>query len=98
MYHPAVARQPHNHTHISSWSPDRVAIEVDSDEAGTLVVHDIDYPGWVAEVDGRSTPILRTDALFRGVKVGAGHHVVAFRFAPLSLANLRDALLGLWAH
>jgi hypothetical protein len=98
MYHPVAVRQPHNHTHISSWSPDRVAIEVDSDEAGILVVHDIDYPGWVAEVDGQPAPILRTDALFRGVKVGAGHHVVAFRFAPLSLANLRDALLGLWAH
>jgi hypothetical protein len=49
----------------------------------------------VAKVDGRPTPIVRTNVLFRGVEVADGHHVVEFRFEPFSYANLRAAALGL---
>jgi hypothetical protein len=97
MYHPVAVRHVHSSARIRSWSPDRVEVEVDSDEAGTLTVHELDYPGWAAEVDGQPSPILRSDTLFRSVQVSAGRHLVVFRFAPLSFANLRDALLGLWA-
>ena len=51
-----------------------------------------DRPGWVAEIDGVRTPVLRADVLFRGVEVPAGQHRLVFRFAPFSLDNLRDAL------
>jgi hypothetical protein len=30
------------------------------------------------------------------VEVSEGHHVVVFRFDPFSLANLRNALVGLF--
>jgi uncharacterized membrane protein YfhO len=98
VHHPPPAPQPRGRAQIRSWSPDRVAIEVESDEAGTLILHDLHYPGWVAEVDGRPVRIRRADRLFRSVRVAAGRHVVVFRFAPLSPANLREALLGLWAR
>jgi uncharacterized membrane protein YfhO len=58
-----------------------------------LVLHDTYYPGWIAEVDGRSVPILRADVLFRGVELDAGRHRVVFRFAPLSAGHLADALV-----
>jgi hypothetical protein len=77
---------------IVSWRADRVAIETDSDLGGMLALHDIYYPGWVAEIDGARAPILRADVLFRGLEVPAGHHQIVFRFAPFSLDNLRDAL------
>jgi uncharacterized membrane protein YfhO len=70
-------------------------VEVDNKQSGILVVHEAYYPGWVAEVDGQPARILRTNVLFRGVEVGAGHHLVVFRFEPFSLSNLRDALLAL---
>jgi hypothetical protein len=38
---------------------------------------------------------MRTNVLFRGVEVGAGRHIVEFRFEPLSYANLRAAALAL---
>ena len=84
-----------NYAQIVSWQHDRIEVEVDSLQPGVLVLHDLFYPGWFAEVDGVPAPILRANVLFRGVEVGAGRHSVVFRFAPLALANLRDAFLGL---
>jgi hypothetical protein len=82
---------------IVSWAPDRITIEAESERGGVLVLHDTYYPGWIAEVDGRATPILRADILFRGVELPPGFHRVVFRFAPLSLDNLKSALkLVLW--
>ena len=77
---------------IVSWRPDRVEIETDSDLGGMLALHDVYYPGWIAEIDGARAPILRADVLFRGLEVSAGRHRIVFRFAPFALDNLRDAL------
>jgi hypothetical protein len=77
---------------IVSWRPDRVEIETDSDLGGMLALHDIYYPGWIAEIDGSRVPILRADVLFRGLEVSAGRHQIVFRFAPFALDNLREAL------
>ncbi len=76
---------------IASWRPGKVEIEVRAAQAGVLVLHDIFYPGWVAEIDGTRVPVLRAEVLFRAVEVPAGSHTVVFRFEPLSLANLADA-------
>jgi hypothetical protein len=75
-----------------SWRADRVEIETDSDLGGMLALHDIYYPGWIAEIDGARAPILRADVLFRGLEVPAGRHRIVFRFAPFALDNLRAAL------
>jgi len=45
--------------------PGRVEAVATSTEGGLLVLHDSYYPGWMAEVDGKSTPIRRADLLFR---------------------------------
>jgi len=82
-------------TRILSWRPDRVEIEVQNRQHGILILHEAFYPGWVAEVDGERTPILRANVLFRGVELGEGQHTVVFRYAPFSLDNLRAAMLGL---
>ena len=74
------------------WRPDRVEVEAESEAGGMLVLHDIWYPGWIAEIDGVRAPILRADVLFRGVEIPSGRHRVVFRFAPFGLDNLRAAL------
>ncbi|HLF23062.1 MAG TPA: YfhO family protein, partial [Burkholderiales bacterium] len=79
---------------IVLWRPDRIEIDVQSDLGGILVLHDVYYPGWIAEIDGKEVPILRADVLFRGVEIRPGQHRVVFRFAPFSFANLARALDG----
>lgn len=76
---------------ITSWAPGRIAVDVDARSDGVLVLHDIYYPGWIAEVDGVKTPILRADVVFRAVEVAAGRHRVEFRFEPLAVDNLMAA-------
>jgi hypothetical protein len=96
LYAPTSDRRDRSWADILSWGPNRLEIEVESDQPGIVMAHDIYYPGWVAEIDGRPARMLRANVLFRGVEVGEGRHVVVFRFEPFSLANLRNALVGLF--
>jgi hypothetical protein len=77
---------------IVEWRPDQVDVETDSNLGGMLVLHGIWYPGWIADIDGVHTPVLRADVLFRGVEIPPGHHHVVFRFEPFGFDNLRAAL------
>jgi hypothetical protein len=77
---------------IESSAPSRLDVVTASPTAKVLLVHDLYYPGWVAEVDGQQRPILRAGQLFRAVEVPSGKHHITFRFAPFKLQNLRGAL------
>ena len=74
-------------------SPTRVAIRTRGTAAGWLVLGDLDFPGWQADVDGRPVPIHRANGMFRAVCVPAGEHTVAFTFHPWGMvaAALRRA-------
>ncbi|QRM35323.1 YfhO family protein (plasmid) [Microvirga sp. VF16] len=80
---------------IVSYQRNSVAIDVESDKPGVLVLHDIFYPGWEVWVDGERQPVLRANLLFRGVEVAAGKRRVEFRFRPMSLENLVAATRSL---
>lgn len=73
---------------IESSRPGRAQLRTTSSMDSLLVLHDLYYPGWVAEIDGKSAPIQRTGRLFRAVIVPAGSHQVVFRFEPFSPAAL----------
>ncbi|MEJ2211978.1 MAG: YfhO family protein, partial [Anaerolineae bacterium] len=77
---------------ISDYEPQRVAVEVESNAAGFLVLSDLYYPGWQATVDGQPSPIYQADACIRAVPVEAGAHRVEFAFRPLPLR--RGALIS----
>src|SRR5262245_39630875 len=95
LYTPVNGEHVPSQARIVSWRPDRVRVEVQSPYPGLLILHEAYYPGWIAEVDGQPSRIVRTNVLFRGVEVGDGRHIVEFRFRPFSLSNLRAAALGL---
>ena len=80
---------------IVGYQRNSVALEVESSENGVLVLHDINYPGWEAWVDGERRPILRANLLFRGVEIGPGKHRVEFHFRPMSFENLVAAASNL---
>jgi hypothetical protein len=61
-----------------------VRLVVDAKKPGRLVLNDTWYPGWKADVDGRSVPIEHANVAFRAVRVPAGHHTVTFGYQPAS--------------
>lgn len=86
-----LARDNAGRVKIIDWRPGRIEIEAESDSGGVLAMHATAYPGWVAEIGGRSVPVLRADHLFRAVEVPAGHQRVVFSFRPWTLDNLKLA-------
>jgi hypothetical protein len=67
---------------VDRYDDDRVSIQVRSDRPAYLVLADTSYPGWVATIDGKRTPIATADGIFRAVSVPAGTHEVVFAFKP----------------
>ena len=72
-----------------------------------LVMSEMFYPGWEAEVDGKAAPILAVNHALRGVVVPAGSSTVQMRYAPasvrygvaLTLASYALALgLAVWSR
>jgi len=83
-------------------SDTEVSVQTHGDAPGLLVLTDTYYPGWKAEVDGKPADIVRTNVLFRGVFLPAGHHHVRFIYRPLwfyigiTLALTCSAVLVAW--
>ncbi len=71
---------------IRSETPSTVTIATDGVAPALLVLADLAYPGWRADVDGHAAPVHVVDGVLRGVVVPAGAHVVTFRYRPSSLA------------
>lgn len=70
---------------IKTYEPDRIEVQATSNRPALLVLADNFHKDWVATVNGKPTPILRTNHTFRGVVVGAGPSDVVFEFKPRAL-------------
>jgi len=66
--------------------PNRQVWEVETPAAGLLLLSEVYYPGWRAEVDGREAPILRANTVLRAVPLEAGTHRVVLTFRPWTAA------------
>lgn len=75
---------------IVTYRDDDVRIEVNASAPGWLVLTDTYANGWTATINNMLTPILKVDAMFRAVRVGAGRSTVAYRYQPPGF------LAGLW--
>jgi hypothetical protein len=75
-----------------------VTVSVRLARSGYVVLDDLYYPGWSAEVDGHAERILAANGAFRAVAAGAGSHVVRFVYRPASVRiGAVVTLLGLIA-
>jgi hypothetical protein len=69
---------------VDDIGPNEVQVMAAADGPSYLVLNDFFHRGWTARVDGQPAKVFIANALFRGVAIDAGTHVVDFRFEPLS--------------
>lgn len=84
--------------HVSRPAKGRMDVRISDSPGGWLVMHEQHYPGWRARVNGVDVPLLRTDHVYRAVRVPSGEVEVETRYAPRSLelgAALTFAALAL---
>jgi hypothetical protein len=67
---------------VISYSNNGMRIEATTSAPGYLVVSEVYYPGWQAEVDGTPARIFRANYAFRAVYLSAGEHKVRLYFQP----------------
>jgi uncharacterized membrane protein YfhO len=71
--------------HLDKQDNDEITYTSDAPVSRFAVFSEIYYDrGWKAYVDGKETPILRTNYVLRGLSVPAGHHSIRFVFHPAS--------------
>jgi hypothetical protein len=63
----------------------QIEVNVDSASSRLLVVRQLDFPGWTAEINGKPANIVLVDGVFQGVVVPGGHSDVEFSYAPPGL-------------
>lgn len=81
---PAVEGEGGEILSISDVSANEVVVDIEAKGTGWLFLGDAHYPGWKAELDGRSVDIHRAQYLFRAVQVPDGRHTIRFVYRPLS--------------
>lgn len=83
---------------ILRYSPNRLSLSYRGDQKGWLMITDRWARSWQATVNGKATPIVGANFLFRGVPVSAGENVVAMWYRPtgyIALIALSWTTLGL---
>ncbi len=70
---------------VLSYACDEISVDAKLNTPGFLVMSEINYPGWEAYVNGKMTPLLTGNYLFRTVFLEPGKHHVRFVFSPFSL-------------
>jgi hypothetical protein len=80
---------------LAERATDKVVIRASMSCQGMVVLSDVFFPGWRAEVDGHVTPIYEVNEAMRGVIVASGEHTITMRYRPVSaLAGGLLTLIG----
>ncbi|HZR97827.1 MAG TPA: YfhO family protein [Chloroflexota bacterium] len=82
----AAAAAPAGQASVRAYGATRMEFEVQGQPEGSyLLLSEVDFPGWRAEVDGVERPLLRADYALRAVPLRTGDHVVRLSYEPGSL-------------
>jgi len=88
---PPVRRGPPGLLRAIEIGSQKLRLEVEMLGPGWLVVADLYYPGWRAEVNAKPERIYRTNFLLRGLPLTEGKHIVTMTYQPVPFR------IGLWA-
>ncbi|QDE40894.1 YfhO family protein [Luteibacter pinisoli] len=73
------------------WGNNEQLLSVESSAPAWVVVSELDFPGWVATVDGEEAQHFRANGLFRAICMPAGQHHLRFSLDPIAM--IREAML-----
>tara|TARA_R110002111_G_scaffold262289_1_gene337748 strand:- start:10126 stop:12555 length:2430 start_codon:yes stop_codon:yes gene_type:complete len=79
---PAGKRQAYKAAEIIKATPNQLQIKAELDAPGYLILSDIYYPGWSAQIKEKESPILPADFALRAIPLPAGEHEVMLSFTP----------------
>ena len=65
---------------VKEYSEGEFTFEVQALNSRFLVISNIFYPGWYAQIDGNAVEIYRTNYVFQGIVVPSGKHSVVLRY------------------
>jgi hypothetical protein len=82
---PASPPRPAQPAEIVAAGNQRVVLRASTATPGILVLAHQFYAGWEAHVNGERAPIVRVNAILRGVPLPPGEHEVVFTFRPPAL-------------
>jgi len=68
---------------IVFYNAGRIEADTESAKSGNLVVADLYYPGWLAQIEGKPARVVGSFGGFRSLSLEPGRHRVEFRFKPL---------------
>lgn len=86
-------------SHIVKYEPQEFSAVVELNVDALCVFSEAYYPGWRAFVDGRETPLYRSDYYLRALVVPAGAHTLDMVYDPQSVKvgmGISGAALLLW--
>jgi hypothetical protein len=75
-------------TQVIRYRPTELYLSIDAPASGWILVTDRWGPGWRADVNGRSVPVLAANFVFRAVEVQAGPNLVRFWYRPAAFPGL----------
>jgi len=82
----ALLAAPYTPVSIEQYGPNQISLSTNVDKPGWLVLSEIWYPGWQAEVNGQAQPVERVGGLLRGVYLPqAGQYGVSLTYRPVSV-------------
>jgi hypothetical protein len=80
----AKSDEPAAQVQITNYQPQRIELTATNSQPGFLILSEIFYPGWEAEVDGQPVKIHRTNYDLRGIATEPGQHHIVFAYRPRS--------------
>lgn len=76
---------PGQQIEMTAYRANFVTFAVKTPQPATLVLTDLDYPGWTVTIDKQPAESRTYAGQFRSVVVPAGEHVVNWKFQPMSV-------------
>ncbi|MGN6481508.1 hypothetical protein [Luteibacter sp.] len=77
----------HASAYSLTWSSNRQEFTTTSRRPAWVAISELDFPGWVARIDGKEAKHFRANGMFRAICVPGGMHRVSFTFEPLRMVR-----------